>query len=397
VRLLLLLFIAASSAHAQMEFPLREVGAVRARASFTLGMFYPGIRSLSNGRLLVNDPVSRRVLLLDSTLAVISVPFDSAAGLPNSYGPRSLGLIPFRGDTTYVAEPVTQTFLVLDGSARVVRVDSSARTPDFGYITAANFGFPRFDDRGRLIYRAVQRTAPPAPLADGTVQLSQPADSAPIVRMDFTTGAIDTVARFRVWSLKYVLDPVPEGVARVRAVYEVLPNVDEWTVLPDGTVAVVRGTDYHIDWFAPDGTRTSTPPMAIYWRRMVELEKQNKVDSARAAYQATQTEMSRARDAEMNAPLVDFVSPETLPDFVPPVATGAVTSDLAGNVWILPSSSTFATPGRLTYDVINRRGQTIERVRLPENRVLAGFGEGGTIYMVAYDSRGFFLERARRR
>jgi hypothetical protein len=47
------------------------------------------------------------------------------------------------------------------------------------------------------------------------------------------------------------------------------------------------------------------------------------------------------------------------------------------------------------YDVVNREGVIIERVRFPEGRVLAGFGEGGTLYMLAHESGAYYLERAR--
>src|SRR3954471_17567419 len=54
---------------------------------------------------------------------------------------------------------------------------------------------------------------------------------------------------------------------------------DEWSVLSDGTIAIVRVHDYHIDWIDPDGTHRSSAKMAIDWRRYTDAEKVQRVDS----------------------------------------------------------------------------------------------------------------------
>jgi hypothetical protein len=50
---------------------------------------------------------------------------------------------------------------------------------------------------------------------------------------------------------------------------------------------------------------------------------------------------------------------------------------------------------RPVYDIINRKGELIDRVQLPANRVLAGFGEGGVVYLAVRDGATAHLERAR--
>jgi hypothetical protein len=397
MRFVALLLIAAA-AHGQETIPVRNIGPVQARATVPITSVYPGVRAVSGGRVLVNDQVGRRILLFDSTLAVIATPFDSAGGGTNSYGSRSLGLIPQRADTTYVAEPTSLSFIVLDRDGKQVRVESAPRSNDFGSLAAVNFGFPRFDPFGRLVYRANARPVPPTPRADGTLPPVQPIDSSLIMRMNFETRGVDTIARIRISSLRNVVDTLEGGKTRGRMIFEVLPNIDEWTVLEDGTVAIVRGTDYHIDWYAPDGTRTSTPKMPMDWLRLTDDDKQQKVDSARATYEGGRTPETRARALATNAPQIDFVDPKELPDYVPPVRPAGVKADPDGNVWILPSTSSFAGgPRGLMYDVANRKGEIIERVRFPEGRVLAGFGENGTIYMLAHHNGAYWLERARKR
>jgi hypothetical protein len=397
--LLLLVFVNAAGAQDNLPAPsrpVRNLGPVEARATVAITSVYPGVRGLSGGRVLVNDQVGKRIMLLDSALRVLATPFDSAGGTTTAYGTRSLGLIPGLGDTTYVAEPTSVSFVVLDRDGKTVRVEAAPRPGDMGVLSASNFGFPRFDSRGNLIYRVAARPAPAQRNADGTMSLVQPADSAIILRVGPGARVVDTIARIRISSLRNVLDTLEAGKTRQRMIFEVLPNIDEWAVFADGTVAIVRGTDYHIDWYSPDGVRTSTPKIPMDWLRLTDADKQQKVDSARATYESTRTEETRARAIASNAPQIDFVSPKELPDYVPPVRLAGVKAAPDGNVWILPSTSTFAAGIRgLVYDVVNRRGELVERVRFPEGRVLAGFSEHGGVYMLAHEGGKYFLERAR--
>lgn len=57
------------------------------------------------------------------------------------------------------------------------------------------------------------------------------------------------------------------------------------------------------------------------------------------------------------------------PDYYPPIRMGTVKSDADGNVWLLPTTSVLSDGG-LVYDVVNRTGETIERVKFPPGRKL---------------------------
>src|SRR5436190_22312719 len=69
-----------------------------------------------------------------------------------------------------------------------------------------------------------------------------------------------------------------------------LPIVDEWAVLADGSVAIVRGQDYHIDFVNPDGSLTVSPKIPFDWQRLSDEDKTAIIDSAR-------TRMEKARAA----------------------------------------------------------------------------------------------------
>jgi hypothetical protein len=60
-----------------------------------------------------------------------------------------------------------------------------------------------------------------------------------------------------------------------------LPSQDDWAVLPDGSIAFVRGIDYRIDFLNADGTRTSSAKVPFEWQPISEDMKERIVDSVR--------------------------------------------------------------------------------------------------------------------
>jgi hypothetical protein len=101
------------------------------------------------------------------------------------------------------------------------------------------------------------------------------------------------------------------------------------------------------------------------------------------------------RGATNLAPFVaKRADPSTISDYVPPITDrpGALGSDADGNVWI---RTTTLVGDRPVYDIVNRRGEIVDRVQLPAFRSIAGFGPG-VIYLAVQDSsKKVHLERAR--
>jgi len=77
----------------------------------------------------------------------------------------------------------------------------------------------------------------------------------------------------------------------------------------------------------------------------------------------------------------EFPAPDEMADYIAPMRDNAARADRDGNVWILPTTSAGASGG-LLYDVVNPRGELVERVQLPAQRDIAGFGKGGVIILV---------------
>src|SRR4249919_2576990 len=99
--------VALSAASAQSKGlelpPIRQLGAVTATATEKLGLVN-NLRPLSDGRVYVNDPMGRRVLLFDAGLQTFTIIADSLGANGNTYA-RAAGLIPSRADSTLLVDP----------------------------------------------------------------------------------------------------------------------------------------------------------------------------------------------------------------------------------------------------------------------------------------------------
>jgi hypothetical protein len=94
---------------------------------------------------------------------------------------------------------------------------------------------------------------------------------------------------------------------------------------------------------------------------------------------------------------INFVAPSELPDYKPAFFGGAARPDRDGNIWIRVLPTTGAPAGGPLYDVVNSTGELVDRVQIPKDRSIIGFGEGGVVYLTTRDAQGVHLERARTR
>jgi hypothetical protein len=223
-------------------------------------------------------------------------------------------------------------------------------------------------------------------------------DSAPIVRADLDTRMIDTLAALKVSVLAPLnkLEVDNDGNVLIRISLTPFDIDDQWTLLSDGSIAVLSIHDYHIEWTDPDGTHRSTAKMPFDWRALTAEDKRRVVDSLRPAIERLNSVGPRTVRTP-NGPRTfrqqyEFLPPDKFPDFVPPIQAGTVKADLDARLWVLPRTSLSAKNG-LLYDVINRKGEIVERVQFPAGYVLAGFGEHGALYVVRMNGRKGTLER----
>ena len=438
-RVVVAVVLTASVGTAQQPVPIRQVTTIEAVSSETVGAL-SGLRELSDGRVIANDVGKRRLLLFDRALATSRVIADTTSGTKAQYGSRATAIIAYAGDSTLLVDVAGRGFLVIDSSGKVVRVMSAPRPNDVPMIAAGGMGAPAFDRGGRLVYRTMIMPAFKAPVVGKPYTPPVVPDSAPLLRADFDTRSADTIAWLRVNRMKVKTTFLPNGGVTLTPIIAPVSTIDDWTALPDGSIAILRGTDYHIDWIAADGSRSTSPKMPFDWKRLSDEEKVAMIDSAKKALERqaqAEANGSAGRAPGMAAPagghggmpptgaarhsmtimpvggddgvpppqsankgpaipaVAEVVAPTDLPDYYPPILQpGLMKADFRGNVWILPATTAHVGRG-LLYDVVNRKGELVERVRLPEGRTLEGFGLNGAIYLTSHGPGGARLERAR--
>jgi len=384
------LFVAAfrQGIGAQSVLPaIHPLGPIVARSADTLRNIV-GIRVLSDGQVLVNDQGAKAIVLFDSTLrrarAVIDTSHDAATRYPIAQRPGLLAtprLFAYKGsDSTLFVDPVAEAVGVMDPSGRIARI-MSLQPISFGA------GSPpsniRSDARGRIVYVGLlpqARVVGP----DGTRQIVVP-DSSLLLRADPTTHTIDTLTYLHIarhYPPRVEVDP--SGARRSVPVMNPLPIADGWAVLRDGSVAVVRAHDFHIDWFGADGSQSSSPALVHEWRRLTDSLKALLLDSV-ARYDSVHPNVSIDVQSGVRTAIVPGLpAASELPDFEAPFAD--VRADDDGNLWVEESAD------RTVWDLVNRNGSIFERVRIPGGTSLEWLGSG-VAYLSSREGTGTTLVR----
>ena len=419
--------LVSAGATAQTPPAVRQIGRLERMSSDSLGSVTSAL-AMPNGNVLVNDTKWRRVLLFDSTLSHARVVADTTPTTANAYGRMPGTLIRFREDSALFIDQSSLSMFVLTASGAPARVMAIPRPDDQPGLFGGPFGTPGVDPRGRLVYfvgeapngimmirRDSRLSATSAAFPRGVPQY---VDSGFIVRVDLATRAVDTVAAIQTPKQRRVLKLDDGGfITSIETTALPFALIDDWAMLHDGTIAAVRGRDYHIDWFG-GGRPSSSPKIAFAWQRLNDARKQTLIDSSAAAFQALLERLiasargpaagggrgggggrgSSGPPGRTGPPLdgvpniVKRASLDEVPDYSPAFDRGSVFPDVDGNLWI---RTTAMVAGRPVYDVINRLGELIDRVQLPPFRAIAGFGPG-VVYMAVQDSAGIVrLERAR--
>jgi len=436
-RTLIGLLLASGTAGAQQPPPVRSLGPVEHTSTEPLASVRSAV-PLADGRVYVNDIRGRRLLLFDSTLATFTVVADTTDATANAYD-RSGTLIRFRGDSALLIQYSTLSMLVLGPSGTIARVMATPRPSDAVFLLGDDGG-PAFDAQRRLVYYSGELFGytmlgkdllPPEMRA----RVDRNVDSGYIVRVDLATRNLDTAATLRISRFRRSAQLDEQGnLASIVTTPDALPVTDGWTVSSDGTIAIVRGRDFHVDWITPDGKMTSTPKMPFEWRRVTDAEKTAAIDTAMSALERNLTAVNAPRGAGRGAgatgrgggasgrgggagssaggggapPSRGGLAPNVakrpdasdLPDYFPPFIpthpnislSDAVYADVENNLWI---RTTTMVNGQPVYDVVNRRGVLIDRLQLPPFRAIAGFGPH-VVYLSVQDKAGVVhLERAR--
>jgi hypothetical protein len=395
------------------------------------------VRTLSSGKLLVLDVRGQRIGLVEPDLGGVRMIADTSGKAPTPFLGVG-GFIPGRGDTTFFVDTRSLALVAIDRDGKFGRAMAIPSAASGAALSGGTRGFPGFDGAGRLVFRG-QFPIPPLPSVgkDGFVEMPVADLPNPLVRLDLSSRVLDTVTSFRTATSQMAFQRDPEGRASIYSTDNPLPVADDWAVLPDGTVAVVRVMDYHVDYYDAAGRLRAGPKLPWDWQRLddamkvafIDSVKTNmmKIDPSREYIVADSKERAPAAMfglgldgkplssnrgiSEEAAPMmagtaprnagaaasapprprpVFLMSPDKLPDYAPPFAPGAVRVDGEGRLWIRTSKS---FDGASLYHVVDREGRLVDRVMLPAGRVVVGFGPQGAVYLAVRSGAGTRLER----
>ena len=367
----LVVLLAARSAFGQGLMAPHPLGRIVAQTSEPLGSV-TAIRVLSTGQVLVSDAQDHRLLLLDSLLQHPVAVADSGGAAARRYGKGPGTLFALPGDTTLFFDATSYGFLLVDPAGSIGRVIAVPRPADLLDLTNAAYGKPAIDSHGRLFYALAPRgPSPSASAADVP-------DLAPIVRADLVTRVQDTLAYQKIarTTAPAVVRDSTGQVAGLRQTINPLPVGDDWTLAADGSLAVIRAHDYHVDWVRADGSHDKSPPLPYEWLRLTDSDKVQLVDSvkaataARAKAQAAMAQRTGAPASSQTTP--DVLAPADLPDYRPPFRGHTAIPDAVGNVW-LRTTRPLDTAGGTVYDVVSNHGVLIDRIEIQKGFALVGF------------------------
>lgn len=358
------------------------------------------VRELRDGRVLVADTKDKIVQLVDFKSGRATKVGREGSG-PGEYG-LPMQLVGLPGDTSVIFDPLNSRYLTVlpdgkpgttfrleDGAPAPKPAEDAAPGPGRGMTTIMA---PRaVDAQGRYYFEGSPISfGPNGPVAS---------DSAPVMRYDRKTWKYDTVTFVRL----------PKGAAQVQSsgsggqrnmmvrigARAPFPARDAWTVLPNGTVAVVRVSDYHVDVYAPSKQVTKGAAVPFTPVKVGEAEKQEYRDS-----QKSSTAVGITRSVENGkvttgaAAMPPAEEPAEWPAVKPPFTQNAAFATPTGEIWVARSRAAKDEIPR--YDVFSSTGKLTGQVVLPKKTRVIGFGTGGVIYTLRSDEDDLlYLQRYR--
>ena len=285
------------------------------------------------------------------------------------------------GDSTLLVDLGNGRLMVIapDGSFVRTRPIALGGAPTPGRGMGMQMVIPRVVDGEGRIYFPVRN-------------FLNPGDSSSIARVGMDSNDVETVARFKP---RDVQQSGSGGNIRIQA--QPMSPEDDWAVGQDGTIALVRADDYHIDVIHPNG-RISTGPVVDHRQiRPRDAEKQAWLDDGASSGLtvrmsigggAQQIQFSRGGPGG-NRSIDDLDWPDRMPSF----RNGSSRIDPEGRIWV--GRTTRAGEPSL-FDIFDTEGRPIGQVTLDPNSSIVGFGEAGALYTTRTDNVGLqWLQRRR--
>ena len=310
-----------------------------------------GVRELEDGRTLVIDWNERELVVFDWS-SLESRRIGRSGDGPGEYRHPSL-LIALRGDSTLLTDFQTGKWFLLHR-------DRIVSTLPLDHPLGRELG-PNLlgaDTMGRVL------------IAEHRGRQSQTPDSIAVILGNRGNGHVDTVARIR---------DAPRDRSHFRArvdktlINYVLTNplaaADQVLLFPDGWIAILCATPYHVEWRTPNGAVIRGVPLPYTQQRVDERVKRQAIDER----WPPSPHIPKFRSTDFPA----------WPDVVPPFLNKALIALPDGRVAV--KRTAIDTSKTVQYDIVDRRGALSGVLQLPPKERLVGFGKRSA-YVVAIDA-----------
>jgi len=342
------------------------------------------VRELPDGRVLVADPLSKALYAVDM-----------AAGNRTVIGREGEGPEEYRQPDAVWPLPGDSTLLVDLGNGRLVALGPGLEFGPTMPLTVGDFqpGRPLVlaipqgvDGAGNIYVRVMGGGMGGGPLPD----------SADILRIDRGSRTTEQAAKFKIQDMTQTtsggannqnvsISPVP------------LSPEDAWGVAIDGSVILVRSSDYHLEHLAPDGTVSNGPAVPFNPVRIGTAEKEEYLSELgrtgggiQVGVEMVNGQMSMSFARGGRGGSTREIDQYTWPQEKPPFYSGRIPVDPIGRAWVRRHVEAGEAS---TYDVFDGAGARVGTVLLEHGKRVIGFGPSG-VYVASYDEFDLnYLER----
>ena len=327
------------------------------------------VRELSDGRVLVADPLKQMLAAIDMDAGTMDVWGAQGSGAQQYRQPDAVHALP--GDSTLLVDLGNSRLTVVapDGNfARRSPLVLGGRTPVLPR---------RVDDQGRIYFnlRNMQNFS----------------DSSRIGRVASGSDQVETMAKFKPRELRRT-----GGGGQISMQQVPMSPEDDWAVGADGTVAVVRSDGYYVEVIHPDGAVSVGSRVDHQRIQPGDAEKQAWLDMPATGPTIMMTMGGGAPSMQFSrrAPgssrsIEDMEWPELMPSF----RAGSTRIDPEGRIWV--GRHTRAGDPSL-FDIFDDEGTLVDQVTLDPNSSIVGFGSNGALYTTRTDAAGLqWLKRHR--
>ena len=335
-----------------------------------------GIRELSDGRLLVSDRIEQTISFVDLESGTAQ-PVGRVGAGPGEYRMPGM-LLPLRADSTLLMDVGNMRMTVI-GPNGITSQSIPLIKPNGQHLVPS-----RSDTNGVLFSesQSMWMFGPSSPL-----QVEEP-DSIPITSWDLFAETVDTLCFLSMHGRER--KRMRFGEADLRRFFPpAFPSRDGWTVAPDGRIALVYASDYHVEWVLPGGDRVIGPSTPYDPIPVNDEEKQlwtERVGGGTVLAVSGEPE-GGALTQRMPTPSPDEIN---WPQFKPPFVSDLIFVAPDGNLWV--GRHVAANDPRI-FDVFDEEGKIVRSVVLPQGRRLVGFGSQSLYAVRTDDDDLLWLER----